>query len=89
MLAMCNSFKKSWLNNSVHCKIYEMAGVVWAVSLKSYSKCRYKWKRKKKTAFVYPLLKYWKEGVILFKIVSISKNDFYVFIHTWVIFIYY
>lgn len=37
---MCKIFKKPWLNNSVHCRIHmEMADVVWAVGLKSYSKC--------------------------------------------------
>lgn len=40
MVAVCNIFKKPWLNNSVHCRMHiEMAGVVWAVSLKIYSKC--------------------------------------------------
>ena len=92
MVAMCSVFKKPWLNNSVHCRVHiEMAGVAWAVNLKSYSKCLcvcVKEREREKKAFVYPILKYWK-GVTSFKIISVSKNDLYLFIYTRINFIDY
>lgn len=73
MIAMCNIFKKLWQNNSVHSKIQcteyrihiEMAGVVWAVSLKRYSKCLSVWRREREELMCM-CSPYWNIGNELF-----------------------
>ena len=45
MVAMCNIFKKPWLNDSVHGRVRTgTAAVAWAVSIKRYSKCLCVWR---------------------------------------------